>query len=101
MRGRSGDEKSGRRSTWQCGVRLLNELNLWQELFFDDLERPLPNTSAVTKIKEEPDTDGADPVPLITSAANGKLKLGKRSVAGIVISSGPGAHFATFEGKYF
>lgn len=72
-----------------------------KELFFDDLERPtLSNLPPVApKIKQEPLNNELDSKPLITSGANGKLKLGKRSVAGIVISSGPGAHFATFEGE--
>ena len=34
----------------------------------------------------------------LTSERSGRLTLGKRSLAGIVISSGPGGHFETYEG---
>ena len=40
------------------------------------------------------------PAASLTAEKSGRLRLGKRPLAGIVISSGPGGHFETYEGTH-
>jgi hypothetical protein len=96
-----------------------------QESLFDELLRPTATSTSFTTTATTTSTSSTNPsysnqlsMPIfsaqdvadetrvaspppsnsLTSERSGRLTLGKRSLAGIVISSGPGGHFETYEG---
>jgi len=93
-----------------------------QESIFDELLRPSVSSTSTTtttstnaslsshhnaspvfstKVQQDDKTGvraSPQPVTSLTAEKSGRLRLGKRPLAGVVISSGPGGHFETYEG---